>query len=212
MTEFPKSAVFKTYDLMALSTANYARLKPFRLACGLLAVATTAIWGYVVFSLVEFGVARPDMAIEADLIAAVVLWVAYLCLTLAWAPIRFWSRPPVGLSIDATGLTFLLVDGSRRKLTWNDEELRIDVVVRPANPRTPPEARFRLFGTANRGDTRRPWRKVIPLTYVSEVAAKSIIAQARDAGAPVREDPSQQPVSLFSNNPGRLYQIGPRSD
>jgi hypothetical protein len=200
------------FDLRQLSAANFARHRPWRAASLVLVFAVAAGFGYLAYTLVAFGRGHPILAANAYLDAGVLLAVTYGLLVLTLYPFRFWGRPPSEMKVDSEGLTFLLANGTRKVLPWADDELRVDLFVRPSGAKVPLEARYRLFCTGGMSDIRRPWRRVVPLVYVSEEAASAVIETGRRVGFHIKEEPpDHQPFSLVSG-PGRFYRIRSRSD
>ncbi len=164
------------------------------------------------YLLIGLAIKTPSVAANAVVAAGCLLAVAYAVLTLLLLPYRLWSRPPTRVEVNDNGLTFLLAGGESRAFSWDNVDLRVEVLMRDRDPKVPPDARFRIFATMSPSETRRAWRQIVPLTYVSENAAGHILDEARRFGVAVTEDPGPQPFSFVSSRRGRLYRIGTRSD
>ncbi len=124
---------------------------------------------------------------------------------------RFLGTPPTSLSVESGGLKFQFSSGLVQELSWDNPDLEVEVLDRSGEAKTPEVARFRIWVRGSSWDRRLPWRRVIPLTYVTREALEAVINSARTAGARVTVERFYNAISLgtLTSTESTAYLIEP---
>lgn len=181
-----------TVDLSELSAQNYRRHRLPRalviiVLAGLVTLLLAVAWLVVV--------SQPG--VSAGYVAVTILVVGML-VSLGAYSLRFWAVPPLSVAILENGLNFRTASGRTNLLTWDQDDLDVELLDRSKDSMTPACAAYRIWVRGSAWDRRLPWRHVIPLTYVTQEALTAILDSARQAGALVTANPSFNPISMGS--------------
>ena len=194
-------------DLTDLSELNHRRHRGVRifiaaLVSSLVVVLLIIAWLAVVLHPGE-GVAY---------VAVTVLFVGML-LSLGAYGLRFWATPPISVAVLEEGLEFGRAEGQTDIIRWAEGGLDLELLDRSSDPRTPTTATYRIWVRGSTWDRRLPWRRVVPLTYVTRETFPVVLDSARAAGAQVSVNRSFNPISLGSltDNQATAYIIHGRS-
>jgi hypothetical protein len=134
---------------------------------------------------------------ERIFFASVGMLAGFLTFSIFWIPTRFWAPPPVSLSVSPQGLGFRLRDGRQLTRSWDTSTLWIELLRRTGPSPLPAEADYRLWVTRGDTDYRLAWRRVVPLTYLTEAAFDSVLHAAEDAHVSVERVDSARSLSLL---------------
>lgn len=195
-----------TFDLSPLSRANYSRHRFKRYLVGLCG-------GVAFLALLTLGITGILTAVsllpvyERYFFAAVGALVGYLCLSLAWVPVRYWAPPPVAMSVSSKGLDFLLGSGSRIHVPWERNSLRIELLERVLQPGLGQEMAHRIWVMWGRGDFEIVWRTVVPLVYTTEEGLRRVLEEARNQYLSVERVDHAKSLSLVSTVSRTAYII-----
>jgi hypothetical protein len=197
------------FDLSDFSAPNYLRHRRWRVLAGGICVALLGVWITVLWYVAEFGASHPLMAGTAAILIAASIFVAGLSLTFPLYPVRFWSPPPISISITSRTIDFGLPSGEVRSVDFANPELKMTVFARPDGKHVPQYARYRLEVRRTRGDRGVPWRKIIPIAYLSKDAEEALLVAARTHFLRVEERKDYREFSLASPELGLFIKIGP---
>ena len=200
-------AVKASLDLGELSSLNYAHNRRLRwLALSALLAMVIGIL-YAIWRLVGLASSQPSQAITAVGGAGSGAVIA-ICGVIALSQgVRFLAPPPTSLEVTEDGLVLRRVGGSAWTVPWRGRPLEIQILDRSSDPKVPPRAQFRMWVRGTSADRLIPWRRVVPITYLSRDATYQIIKSAKNAGLEVREDPYFVPISSASMAPCRAFSI-----
>lgn len=171
-----------TFDLRQLSEANYRR---HRLARFLVALGGSLLFVLPIALTVElFYVATPLLLTYGKyFFVAVGVFVGYLCLAIAWLPVRYWARPPVTLSVSSVGLNFEFRSGNWLRVPWTKQgALPIELEERVYPPGVPDEATYSIWVKWGRTDALLIWHRLVPLTYTTAAGFQRVLQEARTQG------------------------------
>ena len=201
MTErLTKSSDYRM-DFHSLSDFNFVRHRRVQwLSVALAAGAVLSLSAIAILVATASGSAQhiPESIVYAGIAAL----VGYLSVTIASWPVRMLGRPPVGLTVNAEGLTFELATGRLEVLSWAGQFTQVSLLLRPDATRLPSQSRYRLLVLRDCHDQDFPWRRVVPVTYLTHGTAERIVESAKMAGMVIKENQLSRPLSLFPSIPG----------
>ncbi len=180
------------YKLSELSALNHRRHRGVRLlivvlVCSLTSLLVTVAWL----------VAASISGAAVGYVAVTTLFVCLL-VSLGGYATRFWGTPPISLAVQERGLRFGFAGGRTHTVQWDEPSLDIELLDRSSDSKVPVAARYRVWVRGSAWDRRLPWRRVVPLTYVTSETLPAILESARAAGAHVVVKQAYNPVSLGS--------------
>jgi len=193
------------FDLAALSEANFQRHRGVRAASLVCAAAILgALWwmGYSVYTTPgssQGGYAETFLAVDVLFSATTFM--------LALRVYRSLMRPPIGLVVDANGLTFELPNGSMRIMAWNSRFDQMMLYVGDATSGGPDTSRCLIEVRQRTLDWELPWRKTVPITYLPVEAAKRILESVEKTGLEVVKRENARVLSLNRGTHGTSYTI-----
>lgn len=190
---------------------NYARHRKWRWSCGVALVALEALIAYILCRVLVLITNEPSKILPgiASLVSG--LGFAFIFISIFSLGIRFLAYPPVFLSVTAPGLTFGLFDETIFTVDWKDPNLDFQLLDRPDDPKVPWFAQYRIWVRGSPADRVLPWRRVVPLAYVTREAALCVVQSAKEAGTHIIESADFRPLSIFSHEPCHVFDIGPDS-
>jgi hypothetical protein len=199
----------QTFELSQLSAINHAGIRGWRAAlvgASVFAISAIAIVEWLLFSSSSVRAASSSAVVWA--LSGVWLLFAVLFVVIGSYGYRFWSIPPTRLTVSDDGLTFSFLRGHTSQIRWDDGPGEIELLDRSNDPKVPEASRYRLWVRGTSRARWSPWSPVIPLVYLSEPAAGSILTSAKRAGVRIVEQSMYTPVSLISTSPCRAFLIG----
>jgi hypothetical protein len=191
--------------------ANYARHRKLRWLCGIAAAAFVVLLGYILWKVLALIANEPSKIPAGIAIVAAGLGFAFIFISIFSFGIRFLARPPVYLNVVAPGLVFGLFDNTVRVVDWSDPDLDFQVLDRPSDPKVPWFAQYRIWVRGSPADRILPWRRVIPLAYVTQEAALRVVQSAKESGTHIIESADFRPLSILSHDPCHVFDIGPKT-
>jgi hypothetical protein len=177
-------------DLSTLSVSNYARHRLLRWFCLFVTVAVEVPIIYLAWQVGATGDPIAYVALPASAL------VAFLVLSMGAYGFRFLAPPPAFLTIGNEGLEFRLPSGGLRFVAWNDHDLEMEILDRSSDSTVGQLARFRVWVRGSPSDRRLPWRRVVPLAYVTKEIVERIIRSAESKGVFLDEDRGYNPISM----------------
>ena len=190
-----------TFDLSQLSEANFRRHRFARFLIGLsgwiLFVFPIALTVYLFYN------ATLLLQVYGKyFFVGVGTLFGYLCLALAWLPVRYWARPPVALSVSSAGLDFWTRSGKWLRVPWRQEgALPIELEERVYPPGAPNEAAYSIWVKWGRIDSLLVWRRLVPLTYTTEAGFHRVLQEARAQGLPIERFDSSRGSAFPTKTP-----------
>jgi len=185
------------FDLAPLMRTSVRRYRPFRLVLMILCIAFLASMAWLTVGVIQ---AAPS---HGWILAITTLGGGTLGAVLSVMVIstlmRLFAPQPTSLRTDATGVCFTFRRGGEYRQNWESLAGPMYVVDRTDRKSIPLERTFALQLTT-KADLARPWRRLLPLTYLTQGAFEGIIASAREAGLPIEETVRAT---------GRVYEISP---
>lgn len=179
-------------DLSELSNLNHRRHRGIRIFIATLVGALAAVLVIIAWLVV---VSNPSGGVAY---VPVTVLVVGLLLSLGAYGLRFWATPPISVAVLERGLRFGTANGRTDIIQWDEGGLDLELLDRSSDPRTPTTASYRIWVRGTTWDRRLPWRRVIPLTYVTRETFPVILDSARTAGAQVIVNRSFNPISMGS--------------
>ncbi len=196
------------FDLTDLSAYNHAGIRGWRfaLAAGT-GIALTAI-ASLEWLLLTSAPIRGSEPVFLYTLAGAWLLVAYLLIVIGSYATKFWARPPIRMRAVRDGLVFFSLNGHSQLLGWRAEPLEVQLLDRSADRKVPEASRYRLWVRGSRRSRWLPWRRVIPLVYLTEPAAEAILMSAKRAGVRIVEQSAFTPISVVSTRSCRAFLLG----
>lgn len=195
-----------TFDLASISDENYLR---HRFKRYLVAVAGSLVLaGMLALGVSGILTAVPILPVyERYFFAAMLIFVGYFCLALAWVPYRYWARPPVALSVGPLGIDFILRSGRRIHVPWARDAGMIELLERVTQHGRGRGAAYRIWVVWGTGDWEFMWRQVVPLTYTTEAAFRRVLEEARNHHLHVKRFDPPHALSLVPTVSRTVYVV-----
>lgn len=188
------------FELAELSAVNYRRHRAWRFAFAAAGwAAFAALLALGVYGIFE---AVPYLLLWGRLFLAGCLVLAgFLCVSLASIPFRLWARPPVSLELRPQGILFSFSRGPPIEVTWEERPLQMELLQRDNGPESQSGASYRLWVSRGARGYRLPWRRMVPLTYLTRSAFEQVLAAAKSASSEIKRiDNSRSPVLVRSGS------------
>jgi hypothetical protein len=196
----------QTFDLRTYSDPSFL---PHHRPRILVAIAgLSAVIAFAAFLIFVVVASPPSVKGSAIIVGVSGVPMDYLILDVVLLPVKCWGRPPDRAVVTNRGIESYFRNGDHRCAEWLEGIDRIDIVVRLGHSKIPDDARVRMT-VVKMGDTRRAWRRVIPLTSLPTTAVEAILTSARAAGCRIEEGEIERVISLLPRTQSHCCSIFP---
>ena len=196
------------FDLAELSANNHAGIRAWRVALLVVTGIAVLVIAYLEWSLLTSAPVRASEPVFLYTLAGAWILVAFMLIVIGSYATRFWAPPPVRMRSTRDELVFVSLNGQSQCIRWRSELLDAQLLDRSTDPKVPRASRYRLWVRGSRGDRWLPWRRVVPLVYLTERAAESILKNAKQAGVQIVEQSAFTPISAVSMRSCRAFLLG----